>query len=470
VLLGHTGAAIAEVRVVGDSLFSADTDERVRVTKLPFGHRIVGNILGHTGSIQQLLPVSVAGAAARHILSIAADASVKVSELESPPFAVASSPLRLEGAVAPVLEFVGGPLKAITAAIGALPSRDQAVAAYSAGEAICIEGSRQRKGTLLRQLKHGTGTGVAAEGAESASSSGAASSASAAAAAAAAASAAASAATPSAAAVEGEEPADNVEPLPLATAAVTSDAGDHLQSVQPVQVLIPRRGIFDGGFVCSSAVQCPASGLVLLALSSPAAAAARAADGPDAVRALRTITGKAIEAKKRAHPGDDSEMTSKAHRRLGRVQVRLPPHVPAELLPGAEHRRFCVLRMQKAPATSSAASSGASGEITLSSQECAIPTETQSSSAPAAVPSRWPQIAVLPDDSFLVDSTAGSLLAYQATSTAGAAGISLAPVGSRATAAAAAINAFLAPLGGEDSRVEQAWSDGNESGSWFWRT
>lgn len=449
VLLGHTGAAIAELCVLGSTLFSADTDETIRASALPFGHRILGNILGHTGSIQQLIPVRPHGSSlATRILSISADATVKVSDVAAPVFATLSEPLRLEGAVTPVLEFVGGPLSDITPAVGALPSRDEAAAAFAAGVEVCLEGVAMKRGLILRQLKHGGTPDVPTVSTSSSST--------------------AAEATAGASDVAG---AGADEPIPPATATVVSASGEHMTSVRPVQVLTPRRGIFDGGFVCSAAVQCPMSGVVLLALTSPPVVAARAADGPESVRALRTIAGKALEARKRAQPGDDSDVISKSQRKLSQQQVRLPADVMPGLLPEAEHKRFCILRLNDTPASSSAGGATAPSmpQLSISVTECAIPDASRlASSTLAAPPARWPQIAMLSDDSFIVDAVDGTLLPLQVH---GGTEVVAAAARSQAGIAAAAINAFLAVLPAcEDMRVERAWSDRMESGTQFWRS
>lgn len=245
VMLAHTGSVISDIAIAPGVILSADNDETVRVTALPFGHRILGHILGHAGAVQRLCVLPGGHA----VVSVGADASVRFSALQAPCHAVADAVI-LPGGPPPAVEFVGGPLAGMVSVNGARPSRAAASAAAIAGKTIAI-----------------APPDVSAEH-------------------------------------QAEARAAGLATIPRATAAPSAD-GTCVSTTRPVPVHGAHIGHFDSGFVCSGAAASPChTGLLVLAVSAPPESSAAAADGEAHEAFCKAASLKARG--KRPRPGADA--------------------------------------------------------------------------------------------------------------------------------------------------------------------
>jgi len=355
ILLGHTGSALVAVAVVNDgtAIVTADNDETVRISALPFGHRIIGHAMGHAGSLQQALPL--AGGAG--LITVGTDGTARLSSL-----AAGSAGARigevvvLPGAPPPALEFAGGRLEDTSAGeADAVPSRADAVAAAAAGVAVPIG----RPDPAL----------------------------------------------PAEATAAGLAPVSPVEAVPTAD-------GTAVRCRRAAIAKESRIGLYDGGFVCSSAVQSPVNGdvvLVVTSLPEDEAAAEAAARQLERARACTTAARG-----KRPRPGSD-----------GTEAVRGTP-------------RLDLLR------------AGPSG---------------LSRSALAWAPARWADAAFAADGTLLLTTSAGRVDALAV----GSDGAGPAAAGSPGAAMASSLNEVLAAAG-PSSDEEQASLSAIEAGAAFWRS
>ncbi|KAA0178360.1 hypothetical protein FNF27_00210 [Cafeteria roenbergensis] len=245
VMLAHTGSVISDIAVAPGVILSADNDETVRLTALPFGHRILGHVLGHAGAVQRLCLLP----GGRTVVSVGADASVRFSALQPPCVAVAD-PVVLPGGPPAAVEFVGGPLADMVSANGARPSRAEASAAAAAGKTVTV-----------------APPDVSAEH-------------------------------------EAEALAAGLATIPRATGRPSAD-GAWVSTSRPVPVHSAHIGHFDSGFVCSGAATSPRHpGLLVLAVSAPPEAVAAAADGQAHEALCKAASLKARG--KRPRPGADA--------------------------------------------------------------------------------------------------------------------------------------------------------------------
>lgn len=245
VMLAHTGSVISDIAVAPGVILSADNDETVRLTALPFGHRILGHVLGHAGAVQRLCILP----GGRTVVSVGADASVRFSALQPPCRAVADAVV-LPGGPPAAVEFVGGPLADMVSANGARPSRAEASAAAAAGKTVTVAPPDVSAGH------------------------------------------------------EAEARAAGLATIPRAV-GVPATNGSWVSTSRPVPVHSAHIGHFDAGFVCSGAATSPRHpGLLVLAVSAPSEAVAAAADGKAHEAFCKAASLKARG--KRPRPGADA--------------------------------------------------------------------------------------------------------------------------------------------------------------------
>jgi hypothetical protein len=223
VLLGHTGASISQLLCMDDRLYSADSDGCVRVTRLPFGHSVLGHLLGHRGAIQSMLFCTRGTTPA--VLTACSDGKLRMFRAE-PEFASLGPELLLEGSPPPHVDFVGGPLEHMVGASLSPPSRAEVLKA--AGSPI-----RVAYAAVDRDAR-----------------------------------------TPRAA-DEGGLVSSTGFTLPPVELTPSGADGSLLTSVRPCSVFFSALGLFGSGFVCSSLALHPSSGAVAVAVSAPPEEAAR---------------------------------------------------------------------------------------------------------------------------------------------------------------------------------------------------